>query len=210
MIVNLNITSPNREITVLTALFGGNDVTFYSVIPQAKLAIQGRVLPFDTNDVVTLGYKVAKKGNYSIRIDHLDGLFENQSIILEDKELNNIQDLKVSPYVFNTKVGEFNSRFVIRYVNKTLNIAENKMNKDSILISYSNTNNIVNINNKLIDMPVRNVSLFSMLGQSINTWKIENQEQTNINISIKNLPSGIYIVKVKTSKGESNKKIIIS
>lgn len=190
--------------------FGGNDVTFYSVIPQAKLAIQGRALPFDQNDVVALGYKAAKRGNYSIRIDHLDGVLENQKVILVDKELNITQDLNSSPYVFNTKVGEFNDRFAIRYENKTLNIVDNKMNEDSILISYATKNNIVNINNKLIDMPVENVSLFDILGQTIDTWKIENQEQTNISIPIKNLPSGIYIVKVKTSEGESSKKIIVS
>lgn len=189
--------------------FGGNDVTFYSVIPQAKLAIQGRALPFETNDVVTLGYKAAKKGNYSIRIDHLDGLFENQSILLEDKDLNTIQDLKESPYVFNTKVGEFNDRFVIRYVNKTLDVVERFMDENSILISFANQNNTVNIKNKLEDKPVQIVSLYNLFGQSISTWKIENQQQNNINIPIKSLPAGIYIIKVKTSEGESSKKIII-
>lgn len=49
-----------------------------------------------------------------------------------------------------------------------------------------------------------------MLGQAITNWDVEDDEQTNIQIPIKNMPSGIYIVKVKTTKGESGKKIIIN
>jgi LEA14-like dessication related protein len=54
------------------------------------------------------------------------------------------------------------------------------------------------------------VNVFNILGQSINSWKIENQEQTNINLPITNMTAGIYIVKVKTSQGEINKKIVFN
>lgn len=192
--------------------FGGNDVTFYSIIPQANLTIQGRSLPFDQNDTVPLGFNAAKKGNYSIRIDHLDGLFDNQNIYLEDKDLNIIYDLKQKPYVFNTKVGTFDNRFVLRYSNnnnKTLSVNENSINNNDIKISYIKNNSILMINNNSIDVPVQKVTLFNILGQSISTWKIENQNQQNIQLPIKNLSSGIYIAKVKSSNGDFSKKIII-
>jgi LEA14-like dessication related protein len=48
-----------------------------------------------------------------------------------------------------------------------------------------------------------------MIGQKIAYWDVKGREQTSIQIPIKNLPSEIYIVKVKTTKGESNKKIIV-
>jgi hypothetical protein len=190
--------------------FGGNDVTFYSILPDTKLAIQGRALPFDQNDVVTLGYKAAKKGNYSIRIDHLDGVFDNQSILLEDKVLNIIYDLKANPYVFSTAVGEFNNRFAIRYTQKSLSVNENTIADNSILVSYGKNDNTLNLNNTLADVDIQNVNVFNILGQSIKSWKIQNQEQTNINLPITNMTAGIYIVKVKTSQGEINKKIVFN
>jgi len=61
-----------------------------------------------------------------------------------------------------------------------------------------------------LDVTVQKVTLFNILGQSISTWKIEVKEQTNIQIPIKNISSGIYIVKVKTSKGDISKKIIVN
>jgi LEA14-like dessication related protein len=60
-----------------------------------------------------------------------------------------------------------------------------------------------------LDVPVQKVTLFNVLGQSTSTWKIENQDQQNIQIPIKNMPSGIYVAKVKTSNGDISKKIII-
>lgn len=190
--------------------FGGNNVTFYSIIPEANLSIQGRALPFDANDTVILGYNAAKKGNYSIRIDHLDGVFANQSIYLEDKDLNIIHDLKQKPYVFSTKVGDFNNRFVLSYGGKTLGVDNNNFKDNDIKISYiKNSNNLI-INNNSLDTTVEKVTLFNILGQSISTWKIENQEQQNIQIPIKSISSGIYIAKVKTSQSEVSKKIIIN
>jgi len=189
--------------------FGGNDVTFYSIIPEANLTIQGRAIPFDTNDTVALGYNAAKKGSYSIRIDHLDGLFDNQKIYLEDKELDVVHDLKLKPYVFSTKVGDFDSRFVLRYGAKTLGIDENSKNNNDIQINYLQSSNMLIINNNSLDSSIQKATLFNILGQYISTWKIENQEQQNIQIPIKNLSSGIYIAKVKTSNGDFSKKIII-
>ncbi|MBF2709914.1 T9SS type A sorting domain-containing protein [Flavobacterium soyangense] len=190
--------------------FSGNNVTFYSIIPEAKLTIQGRALPFDANDTVILGYNAAKKGNYSIRIDHLDGIFESQSIYLEDKDLNVIYDLKQKPYVFSTKVGDFNNRFVLRYGGKTLGVDKNNIKDSDIEISYiKNSNNLI-IHNNSLDTTVEKVTLFNILGQSISTWKIENQEQQNIQIPIKSISSGIYIAKLKTLESEISKKIIIN
>jgi hypothetical protein len=53
------------------------------------------------------------------------------------------------------------------------------------------------------------VTLFNILGQSISSCKTENQEQQNIQVPIKNISSGIYIAKLKTSDGELSKKFIV-
>ena len=189
--------------------FGGNNVTFYSIIPEAKLSIQGRALPFDASDVVSLGYKAAKKGNYSIRIDRIEGLFIKESIYLEDKLLNVTHDLKLKPYVFSTAVGDFNNRFVLKYGGKTLGVDEKSINNDELKISYIQNSKTLLVNNILSNDTVEKVTLFNILGQSVSTWKIENQDQQNIQIPIKNMDSGIYIAKLQTLSGQISKKIVV-
>ena len=96
--------------------FGGNQVTFYSVLATKKLVIQGRSLPFNNQDEVPLGYKTSLTGTLTISIDDFDGLFSGQDIYLEDKLLNIVHDLKASAYNFTTASGTFDERFVLRYL----------------------------------------------------------------------------------------------
>ena len=46
-----------------------------SIINSEEYTIQGKPLPFETNDTVPLGFKTNAVGNFSIGIDHVDGLF---------------------------------------------------------------------------------------------------------------------------------------
>ena len=66
------------------------------------------------------------------------------------------------------------------------------------------------INNNLLELTVEKVTLFNILGQSVATWKVENQEQQNIQIPIKSVNAGVYIAKIKTSNDTISKKIIIN
>jgi hypothetical protein len=188
--------------------FGGNDVSFYSVIPQAHLTIQGRGLPFDENDQIILGYNAAIAGELSIRIDHLEGIFSTQNIYLEDKELNVLHDLKEKPYVFKTKTGDFNNRFVLRYTDKTLGVKD-PVYENNIQVDFIRTTSILNIVNSSVDNTISTVSLFNILGKSISNWEVSDKEQTNIKIPIQKMASGVYIVKLKTIKGTISKKIIV-
>ncbi|RYE18781.1 MAG: hypothetical protein EOP51_21230, partial [Sphingobacteriales bacterium] len=89
--------------------------SFYSVHQDTNLEIQGRALPFDNADLIPLGYTSPTEKVITIGIDHLDGLFENNDVFLEDKLLGIISDLKISPYSFASAAGTFNDRFVLRY-----------------------------------------------------------------------------------------------
>ena len=96
-------------------LTDNNSITFHSKIADRNLVIQGRALPFSDQDQVPLGYKSTVNDTFSIRIDHFDGLFENQNVYVEDLLLNVIHDLKQSPYTFTSGIGSFDDRFVLRY-----------------------------------------------------------------------------------------------
>ncbi|HSN47999.1 MAG TPA: T9SS type A sorting domain-containing protein, partial [Flavobacterium sp.] len=188
--------------------FGGNDVTFYSIIPQAQLAIQGRGLPFDENDQVNLGYNAAIGGDLSIRIDHLEGVFSTQNIFLEDKELEVLHDLKEKPYVFKTQAGDYNDRFALRFTDKTLSV-KNPVYEDDIQVDYVRSSSVLNIVNHSADTTINTVTLFSISGKSISKWDVSGKEQGYIKIPVHGIASGVYIVKLSTDKGSFSKKVIV-
>ncbi|MBA4321064.1 MAG: hypothetical protein C0412_21955 [Flavobacterium sp.] len=176
---------------------------------EKNLVIQGRALPFDATDEVQLGYRTTINGEFTINIDQVDGLLANQAVFIEDKLTNTIFDLKTGNYTFSTTPGTFNDRFVLKYSNKTLSVDQTDK-VDGILAFYSNNYDTLIIHNENMDSTVDSVSLFNMAGQNIGVWDVRNSEQTNIQIPIKKISSGIYIVKVKTTIGESSKKIIVN
>jgi hypothetical protein len=149
---------------------GGNDVSFYSIILEAQLTIQGRALPFDENDQVLLGYSSEISGELSIRIDHIDGLFDTQNIYLEDKELSVIHNLKESPYVFKTEIGDFNDRFVLRYADKKLGTDTFNLSNSDEVIVVVNQNVTVQSSNQLI----KNIAVFDLAGRKIDSYKKVN------------------------------------
>jgi hypothetical protein len=190
--------------------YDGNDfVDFYSVNQSKNLTIQGRAVPFNQDDTVPLGFKTTIEGSFTINIGQVDGLLTNQAVYLEDKLTNTISNLKTGSYTFTTAKGTFNDRFVLRYTDKTLGIDDTDK-EDGILVFYSNNYKTLIIKNNAMDSTVNSVALFNIGGKNIEKWDLKDSGQTNIQIPIKNIPSGIYIVKVKTTKGESSKKIIVN
>jgi hypothetical protein len=192
--------------------FDGNEfVDFYSVNQDKNLTIQGRALPFDAADEVPLGYRTTINGDFTINIAQVDGELTNQAVFIEDKLTNTVTDLKGGNYTFNTVAGTFNDRLVLRYTNanKTLSVDATEK-EDGILVLYSNNYNTLIIHNNVVDSTVNTVTLYNISGQKISNWDVKDSEQTTIQIPIKNMSSGIYIVKVDTTKGESSKKIIVN
>jgi hypothetical protein len=101
--------------------FDGNTyIDFYSVNEDRNLVIQGRSVPFDTNDVVPLGYKTTIEGTFAISIDQADGVLATQDVFIEDKVSHVTHNLKNGSYSFTTLVGTFNDRFVLRYIDKNV------------------------------------------------------------------------------------------
>ncbi|NMH28211.1 choice-of-anchor D domain-containing protein [Flavobacterium silvaticum] len=95
-------------------------LSFYSLLNAEKMVIEGHGLPFSTQDKFLLGYQASISGQYSISIEGMDGLFENQDVYLKDNLLQIEHDIKASPYSFTTEVGTFDNRFEIVYTTQAL------------------------------------------------------------------------------------------
>ncbi|UTN05090.1 T9SS sorting signal type C domain-containing protein [Flavobacterium bizetiae] len=187
--------------------FNGNAyVDFYSVNETKKLTIQGRALPFDNVDKVPLGYRTTIAGNFTISIDHVEGLLNEQPVFLEDKSTGVIHDLRSSDYTFSTEIGTFTERLILRYkTDKTLGTDDFGNLENGILLSVKNK--VINLMSSKED--IKEVSVFDITGKLLyNKKKVGNNE-----LQIQNLQSGNQVLLVKITL-ENNftvtKKIIFN
>lgn len=165
-------------------------INFYSVNNAANYVIQGRALPFEQNDLVPLGYSSTVEGEFAISIDNLDGLFTTQNVFLEDKNTNTIHNLKTSPYSFQTTIGTFNDRFVLRYTDKTLGVEDVIADGNKVFVTVKNKQLKVNAGKE----DIKSVVIYSILGKQIYFKK----DITSKELVIDNLPSSDQVLIVKT------------
>jgi hypothetical protein len=188
-----------------------NDMRIFSMIDDKTLVIQGRSLPFNQDDQVPLVITTPNSGDYVIAIRAIDGLFQynNQNIYLEDKLLNVIHDLKLSPYPFSSIAGIHNDRFVLRYTDgNSLGIGDIE-NSEGIMIAHLLSSNSVVIKNSSQKVAIQAVEIFNLLGQKIQDWKFSNQYQPDYLLQISEVRTGTYVVKVSTDKGIISKNVLI-
>ena len=95
----------------------------------------------------------------------------------------------------------------MRFTDGTLDA--NNFNTENITLTFANNNNHLIITNKALKTTVNNVSVFNILGQNLQNWNVENNDQSKIELPVKNYSSGTYIVKLNTSNGIISQKIII-
>lgn len=111
-----------------------NVVSFYSLLSNDKLSIQGRSLPFNTSETIPMGYSTTLTGDFSIRLENFDGLFANQDIYLLDKTTGIYHNLKAGDFTFTTTNGTFNDRFELRFTTATLGVNTVDNNDSNIRI----------------------------------------------------------------------------
>ena len=183
----------------------GDDMCW--VISNSQFVIQG-VPNFDDTQIIPLHITIANAGLSTIKIDGLENIPNTTKIYLYDNLTGIYHALREIDFKISLAIGEYSNRFSLRFADKTLK-ADDFTSPESILIYFTNNAKILNIKNNFTDATVNKVFLFNLLGQSITNWDLEEQKQNTIQIPIKNVPSGAYIVKVKTTKGVFSKKIII-
>lgn len=186
------------------SLNGNQFVDFYSIIDNKKLVIQGRGLPFEETDSISLGFSSTIDGEFNISIDHDDGLFSDVNVFIEDKDLKIKHDLKESTYPFSTKRGTFNDRFEINFISKNLKTDDHELELDEISV-------FVNNNTILIDAAknnIKEITIFDISGKQI----YRKTAISNSKFLIENLPfkNQILLVKIVLENGQhSTHKILI-
>lgn len=178
-------------------------VALTSIIDDTELTIQGRALPFDPADTVPLNFKTDVDGDYSIAIDHFDGLFSTvQDIYLLDATNGVETDLKAGAYTFKAVAGSTNTRFSLKY-QKTLKVDVNAFDQNSVTV-YKNKG-IVYVNSA--KSTINKIKVFDIQGRLISEQK--NVKATSATIKDLNTGRKVLIVQITSVENQVvNKKVV--
>lgn len=164
-----------------------------SIISGQEFAVQGRPA-FTASDVVALGFKTQTEGNYTIAIDHVDGLFaDGQEVFLKDNVANTVHNLTNAPYNFVATTGTTNTRFEIVY-ESTLATQNPVLNENMVTIYKQNQNLVVNTG----AIQMNNVKVYDIQGRLLVEQKDVNAATAKLAISSTNQ---VLIVKVTSKEG---------
>lgn len=173
-----------------------------SLLNNDAYVIQGRALPFSTEDVVPLQFKTNTAGSYTIAISRKQGLFGTQAVYLKDKQTNTLHNLSGGSYSFTTEPGIFNNRFEIVYNNVTMGNDDMVFNADKLVVYNQQNVLAVDAGNEQIIA----VNVYDTRGRLLFT-------KNNINATATQLAGfepqqQVLLVEVTTADGKASKKVI--
>ncbi len=141
--------------------FNDSQTALTSTINGELFSIQGRPLPFASDDVVPLGFQSELDDTFTIALDHFDGLFsDGQEVFLKDNDTQLYTNLKTGSYTFSTLAGVFNNRFEVVYQNTLGNHTQMLVNNQVIV--YRNNSNLI-ISSGVIAMT--NIKVYDSAGR---------------------------------------------
>ena len=182
----------------------------YFINGTDKLNINGDGY-FNVNNSYPLGVKNAMDGNVTFVVDGKENFDDSQEIYIYDNVTNTYNSIKSQNFQINLPAGTYDTRFSLVFKTATsLGTIDNQQANHGISVIHSQANKMINIKNELQEVTVKSVSLYNILGQEVTTWKMDNQNQSDIQLPVSGINSGTYIVKVITDGGEVTKKIIVN
>jgi len=181
----------------------------YFINNSKKLNIQSEGY-FNVNNIYPLGVRNATSGIVKFELDNLENFPQDQEVYIYDSLNNHYHSIKNQVFEINLAEGIFEDRFSLRFTTSTTLGTNEYELINNLIVSHSQSDNMINIKNELQDVYIKSVILYNLLGQNVTNWKMDNQNQTNIKLPIFSINSGAYIVKIITDKGDVTKKIVIN
>ena len=177
-------------------------IAIYSLAANTNLAIQARP-EFTDNDIVTLGYKATAAGQYTINLDHTDGIFASgQDIYLKDAVMGVTRNLTNHAYTFTTEEGTFTNRFTIVYSTSALGTDNPELTANNVMVYKEGT--AINISTGTATMT--GVSVYDIRGRKLYGKDAINSTKTTI--TDLQAQQQVLIVEISTDKGIVSKKIV--
>lgn len=205
MVAYMPIATNGYDPAIDGLYFNDSETALTSTISGLDYIIQGRALPFESTDVVALGFKSELPGNFTIAINNFDGaIFDtnNQAIYLKDNLTNTVHDLRAGSYSFATEAGVFNNRFEVQYDN-FLSVGNSSLTANTVAVYKQNQEIVVNAGN----IKLSKVQIYDIRGRLL-------LEKSNIDGSEVRLNAGatnqVVLVKITSVNNEVVTKKVVN
>ena len=135
-------------------------------------------------------------------ISDLDGtVWPDVQVYLRDKFENIIHNLTDSNYIFESKEGVYNNRFVLLFKSTALGVSENYLQNISLVPNP--TTGIITVISP--NATVKTVEVYDIRGRKLMAGHYNTNQST---IDLSTLQSATYFVKIMTAEGMVTKRII--
>jgi hypothetical protein len=229
-IIRLEFETPDGAIRPLALGFNpdnkatdgvdyGYDAKVYETLPNdMSLMINNEryvietVGAFDDTKKYPIGIFLTKTGSIKISVSALENMDPNTKVYIFDALLGNYTKIndKNQSFEMTLDIGDYLNRFYITFKkDNLLSLTEDEqLNMTSLSYLQSSKEIYIKTNN---NVEVKQVYLTNILGQTIKSWNVTNTPyfSHDMKLPVGNVSEGTYIVKVETSHGNINKKIII-
>ncbi|MGK4566292.1 T9SS type A sorting domain-containing protein [Flavobacterium sp. 3HN19-14] len=149
-----------------------------------------------------LSFSTAAAGNYTIAIDHTDGLFMGDQIIyIKDNLLGLTHNLKESAYTFTSAAGDFAERFEIVFT-PFLGTDVPQISDNNVIV-YEHDGAIYVVSPSA---EIQNITLYDIRGRKL--YEQKDIKAFNTTLSNLNIAEGVQIITIETDRGKVSKKIV--
>lgn len=173
------------------------EIALTSLLDANPMAIQGRALPFDTADVVTMRFKATTAGTYTIAIDHADGIFANdQTVFLRDNVLGVTHNLNEGAYTFAAEAGTFDSRFEVVY-QATLGTDTPTLTQNQVVVYAADASSITVATGTVV---MNSIKVFDIRGRLLTESNAINASQATLALPATNQ---VVLLQITAVTGET-------
>ncbi|MBJ6367131.1 HYR domain-containing protein [Snuella sedimenti] len=180
-------------------------------IDNKPYEIQG-VGSFDDTKQYPLRLTLTTGGEVAISLEALEGFAPSTKAYIYDSLLGTYSKINNMPFETTLDPGNYLDRFFLTFAkdNNALSVADEQLNQ--IMVNYLRNSKEIYINTPN-GVDIKQVLLINMLGQTVKTWHPSNASSYSNEMKIpvnSSISDGSYIIKVTTSSGTMNKKVIIN
>lgn len=175
---------------------GGSSDNIFTMADTDRIAIHGRPV-FTNQDVLGLGYRAFREGDYTISLQNSEGIFANgQAIYLKDKQTGTITNLTEGSYTFAAEAGEQTGRFEILYRPETILATDNAI-KENVQVFRDGSEFVVRSSQKALT----EVQILDAAGRMI--INLNGKQSKEVRFAADRISNGIYLLKISLSDGEN-------
>ena len=156
---------------------------------------------------VPLEIIVATDDTISIEIDELN--FDYTELYILDKLENKYYNIKEGKAEIALIKGEYKDRFFLTFKESVVLSTEDNIILNNVSLYYDKNSKEINVNLK-DNLEIESVRLYSILGQEIKTWEFISDKINDKKLKVNNLSTAVYLIKIKTNRGDVSKKILIN